>query len=98
MSLDLMAYLDPKGEGNGSMPEKRWPCPDVRNGASLDPCDTVKARLPASQSPADANIHPPEITSETGATFCVGISSRSAQPLGRGAIPSEGIQGDEWDT
>jgi hypothetical protein len=44
-----------------SMPGKRRPCPGVRSGASRDSLDTVKAILPESQSPEDANIHPPEI-------------------------------------
>ena len=43
-----------------SMPGKRRLCPDVRNSAPRDSCDTVKAILPESQSPEDANIHPPE--------------------------------------
>jgi hypothetical protein len=42
------------------MPGKRRLCPDVRSGASRDSLDTVKATLPESQSPEDANIHPPE--------------------------------------
>ncbi len=42
------------------MPGKRRLCPDVRSSAPRDSCDTVKARLPESQSPDDANIHPPE--------------------------------------
>ena len=44
-----------------SMPGKRRLCPGVRSGASRDSLDTVKAILPESQSPEDANIHPPEI-------------------------------------
>jgi hypothetical protein len=43
-----------------SMPGKRRLCPDARSGAPRDSCDTVKAILPESQSPDDANIHPPE--------------------------------------
>jgi hypothetical protein len=35
-------------------------------------------------------------TPETGATLCAGMMPGSAQPSGRGAMPSEGIQGDEW--
>ena len=42
------------------MPGKRRPCPDVRSGAPRDSLDTVKTILPESQSPDDANIHPPE--------------------------------------
>jgi len=42
------------------MPGKRRLCPDVGSGAPGDSCDTVKAILPESQSPGDANVHPPE--------------------------------------
>ena len=35
-------------------------------------------------------------TSETGAVSCAGIFAGSAQPPGCGAMPSEGIEGDEW--
>jgi hypothetical protein len=55
-----MAYLDPKGEGDESMPGKRRPCPGVRGGASRDPRDMAKAGLPEAQSPDDACSHPPE--------------------------------------
>ena len=41
--LDLMAYLDQKCEGDGSMPGKRRSCPGVKNDAPLDLRDTVKA-------------------------------------------------------
>src|SRR4029450_8739894 len=58
--LGLMAYLDPKGEGDESMPGKRRPCPGVRGGASRDPRDMAKAGLPEAQSPDDACNHPPE--------------------------------------
>lgn len=40
---------------------KRRLCLGVRSSASRDSLDTVKAILPESQSPEDANIHPPEI-------------------------------------
>ena len=58
--LDRMAYLDPKGDGDSSMPEKRRSRPDVRNDVPRDPCDMAKAGLPEAQSPEDANNHPPE--------------------------------------
>jgi hypothetical protein len=56
-----MAYLDPKGEGDSSMPLKRRPCSGVGGGASRDPRDRAKAGLPESQSPGDGRTHPPEI-------------------------------------
>ena len=34
----------------------------------------------------------------TGAVPCVDVPDSSTQPPGRGAMPSEGIQGDEWAT
>src|SRR5882757_4553493 len=43
------------------MPVKQWPCPGTRNGALRDPSNTVKARLPKSQSPEDATFRPPEM-------------------------------------
>lgn len=61
MFLGLMAYLDPKGKGNSSMPEKQRPCPGTRNGVLRDSSDMVKARLPKSQSPEDATSRPPEM-------------------------------------
>src|SRR5205823_8211475 len=36
-------------------------------------------------------------TPETGAVPCVDLVPGSTQPSGCGAMPSEGIQGDEWD-
>lgn len=35
--------------------------------------------------------------SESGAMPCPGNAWLPGQPPGRGAIPSEGIEGDEWD-
>ena len=43
------------------MPVKQWPCPGTRNGVLRDPSDTVKARLPESQSPEDATFRPSEM-------------------------------------
>ena len=58
--LGPMAYPDPKGERNNSMPAKRRSCPGVRGEASRDPCDMAKAGLPESQSPEDETRSPPE--------------------------------------
>jgi hypothetical protein len=43
------------------MPVKQRPCPGTRNGALRDPSDMVKAKLPKSQSPADATSRPSEM-------------------------------------
>ncbi|HZI74018.1 MAG TPA: hypothetical protein VFD73_08300, partial [Gemmatimonadales bacterium] len=37
--LGLMAYLDPKGEGDQSMPGKQWPCPGVRARGAAGPAE-----------------------------------------------------------
>jgi hypothetical protein len=58
--LGPMAYPDPKGERNSSMPAKRRSGPGVRAGVSRDPCDMAKAGLPKSQSPDDETRRPPE--------------------------------------
>jgi hypothetical protein len=57
----------------------------------------VKARLPEAQSPDDGKIASAGKTPETGAKSCLGIVEGPVQPPGCGAIPSEGIEGDEWD-
>ena len=56
--LGLMAYPDPKGERNKSMPANRRSRPGVRGGASWDPRDMAKAGLPKPQSPEDATFRP----------------------------------------
>lgn len=45
--LGLMAYLNPKGAGDSSMPVKRQPGPGVRDGVSRDPRDMAKLRREA---------------------------------------------------
>jgi hypothetical protein len=35
-------------------------------------------------------------TSDTGADPCVDMTAWSTHPSGGGAIPNEGIEGDEW--
>jgi hypothetical protein len=86
-----MAYLEPKGEGNNSMPGKQRSCPGVRSEALRDPRDMGKATLPESQSPDDATRTSAGKTPETGAMPCVDMAIRSTQPPEHGAIPSEGI-------
>ncbi len=55
-----MAYLEPKGEGDSSMPANRRSSPDVRGDAAGDPRDMAKAGLLEAQSPGDGSSHPPE--------------------------------------
>ena len=55
-----MAYLDPKGEGDQSMPANQRPGPGVRDGALGDPRDMAKPVLVEVQSPGDGSSHPPE--------------------------------------
>jgi hypothetical protein len=58
--LGLMAYLEPKGKGDNSMPGNRWPCPGVWGGAPGGPRDMAKAGLPTPQSPEGATLRPSE--------------------------------------
>jgi hypothetical protein len=55
-----MAYLDPKGERDNSMPLKRRPRSGVGGGVPRDPRDRAKAGLPESQcAPRGALIYRP---------------------------------------
>jgi len=58
--LGLMAYPDPKGEGDQSMPGNQRPGPGAWDGASGGPRDMAKAGLPEPQSPGDGSSRPPE--------------------------------------
>jgi hypothetical protein len=75
--LGPMAYLEPKGEGNNSMPGKQRSCPGVRSEVLRDPRDMGKATLPESQSPDDATRTSAGKTPETGAMPCVDMAIRS---------------------
>jgi hypothetical protein len=68
--LSPMAYPDPQGERDKSMPGNRRSCPGVRGDASWDSCDMAKAKLPEPQSPEDATFRPSEKTPDTGAMLC----------------------------
>src|SRR6266851_6860545 len=86
--LGLMAYLDPKGEGDNSMPGNQRSCPGVWGEVLGDPRDMAKAGLPESQSPGDVSPSSAGKTPGTGAVSCVGIVRWPAHPSGCGAIPS----------
>ena len=99
MFLGLMAYPDPKGTRGTIACQKssgRVQAYEARR------CGTrvisVKAELPGIPISRRCNISSAGKTPETGAASCVGIGGRPTQPPGSGAMPSEGIQGDEWDT
>ena len=55
----------------------------------------AKAALPDSTISSGCKASSAGKTSETGVTLCDGIAFLPLQPLGRGALPSEGNQGDE---
>ena len=97
MFLGPMAYPDPQGERDNRMPGNRRSCPGVRGDAPWDPRDMAKAGLPDSPIPRRRKVTSAGTTPEAGATFCGGIVEGSLQPPERGALPSEGNQGDEWD-
>jgi hypothetical protein len=90
--LGPMAYLDPKGEGDSSMPLKRRPCSGVGDGVSWDPRDKAKAGLPESQFPVDGRSHPSEIDARSRRRALPGFSAMAWATSGRGAMPGEGIQ------
>src|SRR5215475_10667169 len=91
-----MAYLDPKGEGDNSMPLKRRPCSGVGGGASRDPRDMAKAGLLESQSSADGRSHPSEIDARSRRRALLRFSAMAGATSGARAMPSEGIEGDGW--
>lgn len=70
VSLGLMAYLDPKGKGDSSMPGNRWSPQTARGGAPGGPRNTVKAELPEAESPEGAIRTPIGKPSETGVAPC----------------------------
>ena len=53
--------------------------------------------LPDSPIPRRRKGQSAGTTPDTGATLCRGIVEGPLQPPERGALPSEGNQGDEWD-
>ena len=82
--LGLMAYLDPKGEGDKSMPGNQRPGPGVWDGALGDPRDMAKAGLLESQSPEDGSSHPPERRLKP--------APRSARPMCNGRCNLRGAE------
>jgi len=82
-----------RGQEHARKPEAG---PSVRDGALGDPRDMAKAGLPESQSPEDGSSHPPERRLKP-APALLDVCEVVGQPPGTGAMPSEGIQGDEWD-
>ena len=55
--LGLMADLDPKGEGDQSMPGKRWPCPGVRARGAAGPAEYGESWI--ARSPISRRCKPP---------------------------------------
>ncbi|GII96073.1 ISL3 family transposase [Sinosporangium siamense] len=82
--LGSMAYLDPKGEGDKSMPLKRRPCLGVGDGASWNPRDMAKAGLPEPQSPVMEGRIRRKSTPEADAVLCSGFVEWPGQPPGAG--------------
>jgi hypothetical protein len=92
-----MAYPDPKGERNNRMPGKRRSGSGVSAEASRDPRDKAKAGLPDIPISRRRKVTSAGKTPETGAMLCDGIVEGPLQPPEHGAMPNEGIKGDEWD-
>ena len=86
-----MAYLDPKGDGDHSMPDKQRSGSGVRGDALRDPRDMAKAGLPDIPISRRCKESSAGKTLETGAMLCVGIVEGPTHLSERGAMPSEGI-------
>ena len=95
ISLGQMAYLDSKGEGDQSMPANRRSGAGVWDDAPGDPRDMAKAKLPEPQSSADAALHPPERRLKPVPVLHGDVGWTRAL-FEAGAMPSEGIEEDEW--
>ena len=95
--LGPMAYLDPKGEGDSSMPLKRRPCSGA--GAARRGTRVIGRKLDClNPNPQEMKGHiRRKPAPDAGAAPCPGLVPGPWQPPGRGAMPSEGIEGDEWD-
>jgi hypothetical protein len=94
--VGLMAYPDPRGERNNRMPVKRWSVQVSGLGCRRTrviwrKLDCLNPNLQMMQRPVrrkDTRYRRP---------FCDGLVVRPLQPSERGALPSEGNQGHEWD-
>lgn len=87
-----------KDDGDQSMPAQTWrPCPRVGAVRQGGPRDMANAGLREAQSPVMQVFIHRKTACETGAALCVGLFRWPVQPLQRRAMPSEGIEGDEWD-
>ena len=91
-----MAYLALKEKGDRSMLLNQRTCPGVWGGALAGPRDMAKARLPESQFPEGASHRPPERHLKPAPSSVAGSLGARRNPSGDGAIPNEGIQGNEW--
>jgi hypothetical protein len=92
--LGLMTDLDPKGEGDSSMSGNQRPGSGAWDGALGDPHGMAKAGLLEPQSPAAA------IYCDRNGIWnrCPSRPGRNGSPwstFAAGAMPSEGIEGDE---
>jgi hypothetical protein len=88
--LGPLAYLDPKGDGDQSMPDiggRAQALEAARRGTRV-----IWRRLDClnPKSPDDESTHPSAMTPDADAAFCPGLIPGSGQPPERGALPSEG--------
>jgi hypothetical protein len=90
-----MAYLDLKGEGDNSMPGKQRPCPCVGAGRCGTRAIWLKLNcLNPNLQQAQSRL-PPERRMKPAPALLPVVQWPGAPP-GLGAMPSEGIEGDEW--
>src|SRR5450755_2081271 len=94
--LGQMAYLDPKGEGNCSMPENRRSGPYGWDDAPGGPRDMAKSGLTKTKSPGMQIHHPPESRLKPAPQPCIGIARWSMQPPGCGRCPTRAFEEMSW--
>jgi hypothetical protein len=95
--LGPMAYPDPKGERDKRMPANRRSSPGVRGDAPGDPRDMAKAGLPDSPISRRRKVTVRRKDARYRRRALRRQRSAVVAPSGRGALPSEGNHGDEWD-
>ena len=81
--LGLMADLDPKGEGDNSMPGKQRTCPGVRARAAAGPAEYGESWIARSQ--ISSRCKPPSTGKTSEPVPCPALVSRSCRRNLRGA-------------
>ena len=95
MFLGPMANLDPKGEGDGSMPENRRSSPSGRIVAQGGPHDMAKSGLTEPKSPGWNRTHAGNRL-KPAPHPCSDIEGLSGHPPGLGRCPARAFKEMSW--